>query len=207
MQAHQSLAPILIIRHGQTDSNKNRVLQTPDTPLSELGLVQAERLAQHLAHREIGHIICSDHLRTQQTADAIVKLTSTKLTLSPLLRERNFGDLRGKAYDAIESDFFHPEYAPPNGETHPEFMQRIQLAWKFVLQSQQQTSGSLVVMTHGLVIRQLINRHLVVAEDTLLLSDYQNTCVTEVDARDKKTVLLWCDAGHLEKNTAMGAMV
>lgn len=207
MKGPQPLAPILIIRHGQTDSNKSRVLQTPDTPLSELGLVQAERLAQHLAHREIGKIICSDHLRTQQTADAIVKLKSTKLTLSPLLRERNFGDLRGKAYDAIGDDFFHPEYAPPNGETHPEFMQRIQLAWELVLQSQQQTSGSLVVMTHGLVIRQLINQHLVVPEETLLLSDYQNTCVTEVDARDKKTVLLWCDAGHLEKNSDLGAMV
>lgn len=198
---------ILLIRHGQTNGNKNRVLQTPDTPLSDLGMQQAKQLAQHFAHIEIGQIICSDHLRTQQTAAAIIKLNPTELSLSPLLRERSFGDLRGKAYDDIDRDFFHPEFAPPNGETHPQFIQRMSLAWEFILQCHQQTKGSLVVLTHGLVLRQLIKQYLTIPSDIVILSDYQNTCITEVSGTDRKTVLRWCDARHLGKNTAVGAVV
>ena len=35
---------IYVVRHGETPGNVNRVLQTPETPLSERGLVQAERV-------------------------------------------------------------------------------------------------------------------------------------------------------------------
>lgn len=198
---------IFLIRHAQTDSNSNRILQTPETPLSDLGMKQAKQLAKHFKHIEIGQIICSDHLRTQQTAAAVIKLNPTELVLSPLLRERSFGDLRGKAYDDIDSDFFHPEYAPPNGETYAQFIQRMQLAWDFILHSHQQTKGSLVVMTHGLVLRQLIKQYLTIPSEIVMLSDYQNTCITEVHGKDRKTVLRWCDARHLDKNTAIGAQV
>ena len=37
---------IYLIRHGQTNGNRDRILQTPDTPLSELGRQQAQQLAQ-----------------------------------------------------------------------------------------------------------------------------------------------------------------
>jgi broad specificity phosphatase PhoE len=41
--------PILLIRHGETDSNAARIVQTPDVPLSARGVAQAERLARRLA--------------------------------------------------------------------------------------------------------------------------------------------------------------
>lgn len=198
---------IYLVRHGQTDGNKNRILQTPDTPLSDLGLGQAEQLAKHLAPLNIKRILCSDHLRTQQTAAAITNLQPTALTLEPLLRERSFGDLRGRSYDDIAVDFFHPEYAPPNGETQQQFSQRMHKAWEMILTIHQQVTGSLVVMTHGLVLRQLIKQHLIIPSEILMLSDFRNTCITEVDAKDKKTVLRLCDARHLKENTAVGAAV
>lgn len=198
---------IYLIRHGQTQGNKNRILQTPDTPLSEVGVAQAVQLANHLAHLNITSILCSDHLRTQQTAAAIIKLQPTSLRLDPLLRERSFGDLRGRSYDDIGFDFFHPEYAPPNGETQQQFEQRIDKAWHVILTNHQQTKGSLVVMTHGLVLRQLIKQHLIISNELKMLSDFQNTCITEVDSKDKKTVLRWCDAEHLEKKFALGGVV
>jgi len=198
---------IYLIRHGQTNANRDRIVQPPDTPLSELGHQQAEQLAQRFRHLAIGNIICSDYLRTQQTAAPIRAIIQSAYSLQPLLRERSFGDLRGRAYDDIATDFFAEGYAPPNGETHPQFVERVNFAWEYVLTSYQNTQGSLIVMTHGLVLRELINQHLIIDKGMSPMSDFQNTSITEVNGADKKTVLRLCDADHLHKVSAIGAAV
>jgi len=198
---------IYLVRHGQTNSNRDRIVQTPDTPLSELGHQQAKQLAQRFRNISIENIVCSDYIRSQQTAAPLRALKQSTFSLQPLLRERNFGDLRGRAYDDIDADFFAESYAPPNGETHQQFVERVNLAWEFVLTTYQKTAGSLIVMTHGLVIRELIKQYLIVDDCTSPLSDFQNTCITEVNGTDKKTVLRLCDADHLDKEGARGAAV
>ena len=62
-------------------------------------------------------------------------------------------------------------------------------------------------MTHGLVLRELIKQHLIIKDDTPSMSDFQNTCVTEVNSKDQKTVLSLCDAQHLDKGSVIGAAV
>lgn len=198
---------IYLIRHGQTNGNRDRIVQTPDTPLSDLGQHQAQLLANRFSHIKVGKILCSDYRRTQQTAAPLLAVQKASISLEPLLRERSFGDLRGRAYDDIDADFFAKEFVPPNGETHPQFIQRVGLAWQVILQKHQETQGSLVVMTHGLVLRELVTQFLKVDEGVLPLSDYQNTCITEVSAADIKTVLNLCDAEHLGKNSEDGAAV
>jgi broad specificity phosphatase PhoE len=146
-------------------------------------------------------------VRAQQTADPLCAIKKISMNLQPLLRERSFGDLRGKAYDEIDADFFDNSYAPPNGETQQQFAQRVELAWQAVLTSYQHTEHSLIVMTHGLVLRQLIKQHLVVNRDVLPLSDFQNTCIIQVQAKDKKTVLRLCDVQHLDENSTIGTAI
>jgi probable phosphoglycerate mutase len=198
---------IYLIRHGQTNSNRDRILQTPDTPLSELGHQQAKQLAQAFQDISVENIICSDYIRTQQTAAPLHAIQQSSFSLQPLLRERSFGDLRGKAYAEIDADIFDDSYAPPNGETQQQFIERVNLAWKFVLATYQNMQGSLVVMTHGLVLRELIKQHLIVNDAMSPLSDFQNTCITQVNGTDKKTILRFCDARHLSKGRAAGAAV
>ncbi|PKG99840.1 histidine phosphatase family protein [Paraglaciecola sp. MB-3u-78] len=199
---------IYLIRHGQTNGNRDRIVQMPDTPLSDLGQQQAKQLAQTFRNIFIEKIICSDYIRTQQTAAPLRTIKKVTFSLQPLLRERSFGDLRGRPYEEIDADFFAESFAPPNGETHQQFIERVHLAWKFVLTTYQNMQGSLIVMTHGLVLRELIKQHLIVDDATLPLSDFQNTCITEVNGTDKKTVLRLCDAQHLlDKSSVSGAAV
>jgi broad specificity phosphatase PhoE len=207
MKDEQPLMSIYLIRHGQTNGNRDRILQTPDTPLSKLGQMQAQQLAHRFESISVGNIICSDYIRTQQTAEPLRALKQATFTLQPLLRERSFGDLRGKAYDDIDADFFDEGYAPPNGETHVQFVARVRLAWDAILSSYQNTQGSLIVMTHGLVLRELIKQHLIINDGTPSMSDFQNTCITEVNSKDQKTVLSLCDAQHLDKGSVIGAVV
>ena len=198
---------IYLIRHGQTNGNRDRIVQMPDTPLSELGHQQAQQLAQTFQNISIEKIICSDYMRTQQTAAPLRAIKQSTFSLQPLLRERSFGDLRGRPYEEIDADFFAESYAPPNGETYLQFIERVNHAWEFVLTTHQNMQGSLIVMTHGLVLREIIKQHLIVDETISSLSDFQNTCITEVNATDKKTVLRLCDAQHLDKGTARAAAV
>ena len=51
---------VYLVRHGETPLNAARILQHPDTPLSERGAVQAERVAQRLAGCGVAAILTSD---------------------------------------------------------------------------------------------------------------------------------------------------
>lgn len=188
---------IYLIRHGETLGNRQRIVQIPETPLSPLGEEQALQLASRYASESISTILCSDYQRTQHTAQPLYEKTSCKLVLTELLRERNFGDLRGKSYDDIDVDFFAEDYLPPNGESQQQFSERINKAWKLVLDMANQQGGNLVVMTHGLVVRCILTDILRVSEDVLASIDVTNTCVTKINILDNSNVPLVCDAGHL----------
>ena len=51
---------LLMIRHGETAFNRDRVMQPADTPLSDRGEEQVLRLAQRLSQEGITRILASD---------------------------------------------------------------------------------------------------------------------------------------------------
>ena len=116
---------ILLVRHGETDGNAAGILQRPDVPLNARGLRQAEGLARRLMAQGFVHILCSDLLRARMTAAPLAAHTRVTIEESPLLQERNFGDLRGKPYAELPEDPFAPDFAPPNGEGWPGFHARV----------------------------------------------------------------------------------
>src|SRR6516162_789785 len=103
---------ILLVRHGETDGNAGRILQHPDVPLNERGMRQAELLARRLFARGFAQIICSDFLRARMTAAPLAARSGISVEESPLLQERNFGDLRGVPYAALAEDPFGPNFVP-----------------------------------------------------------------------------------------------
>jgi 2,3-bisphosphoglycerate-dependent phosphoglycerate mutase len=175
-------APILLARHGETDANAARVVQLPDARLSALGRQQAERLAVRVAECGVAHILCSDMTRALETAAPIAARTGLPVTADPLLRERDFGDLRGTPYSELRVDPFAIDYAPPNGETVAEFHARVERAWDVVVQLAARVPGSLLVVTHGLVCRALIERHLHLDAGTVVPDRWHNTALTWIDS-------------------------
>jgi 2,3-bisphosphoglycerate-dependent phosphoglycerate mutase len=149
---------ILLVRHGETASNAARILQTPDIPLSERGLAQAERLAKRLAGLGVAAILSSDYARARMTAERVRAATGAPLEEWPELRERNFGALRGRAYAELGFDPFAPDYAPPEGESWQAFHARTAAAWPRILERARALRGNLAVITHGLVVRAFAER-------------------------------------------------
>jgi 2,3-bisphosphoglycerate-dependent phosphoglycerate mutase len=201
---------IVIVRHGETDGNAARVLQRPDVPLNERGMRQAELVAQRLAMRGLAHILCSDLLRARMTAAPLAAHSRIAIEENPLLQERNFGDLRGTAYAALAEDPFGPSFAPPNGEDWPTFHARVAEAFAFIVSRRRDTDGTLVVITHGLVCRALVERHAQLSAGAVIPERFDNTGVTILhEDAPHRTGLINCTR-HLapahESSPASGAV-
>ncbi|MEK1831722.1 histidine phosphatase family protein [Priestia megaterium] len=86
---------LYLIRHGQTDWNKNKLIQGhADIPLNEAGKQQAKRVAERFRDIHIDVIYTSDLLRAQETAREIAaaakveKLKFVSSCVSALWRTR-----------------------------------------------------------------------------------------------------------------------
>lgn len=173
---------VYLVRHGETPLNAARILQHPDTPLSERGAAQAGRVARRLACTGVERVLTSDYVRARATAEAIRAATGAQIEIEPLLRERNFGIHRGCAYDVLEVDIFAPDYVPPGGEGVPAFEKRVDHAWAAV-RAASRACGPVAVVSHGLVCRTLVRDHLVAAAGIdAAAARWVNACLTEIEA-------------------------
>jgi broad specificity phosphatase PhoE len=190
---------IFLIRHGETAGNAARIVQKPDVPLSPRGEAQAEALARRLAGDGIARILSSDLMRAVATAERVRAATGAPLAFDPLLQERNFGDVRGTPYDMLGFDLFEPAYAPPNGETWEVFHARVDRAWERMRSLAAGTTGTLAVVTHGLVCRSIAARHVTLGEGMVVPEKWENTSVTIVDAEAPWRVSVLNCIAHLDE--------
>jgi probable phosphoglycerate mutase len=193
---------IFVVRHGETELNAARVIQMPTTPLSARGRRQAERLAERLLPLGIARILTSDYARAVETADAIAARTRAPVAIDPLLRERDFGDIRGTPYHHLGRDPFAPDYHPPNGESWPMFHERVAAAWAMVARVAADTPGHRAVVTHGLVCRVLVDRHLALPIGSSTPDLWGNTALTEIDAVAPWQIRTLACIAHLDGDEA-----
>ena len=185
-----NLNRLVLVRHGETDGNRQRIVQVPETPLNENGRAQATRLGRRLgrdlAARRVA-LWTSDYQRARETAEPVLEALGLDPVVEPLLRERNFGELRGRTYQSLDVDPFAPEYHPPNGESWEQFFDRVAGLWRkleAVVEQREIPADTLVVVTHGLVLRALVERHLGPnpgTEGEWRSEPWPNTAVTEVE--------------------------
>lgn len=110
---------LFLVRHGQSAGNaEGRFGGHGPTPLSELGIKQAEITARYLAREHITAIYSSDLHRAVQTAEPLAKLADIPVIPTPAFRERHVGVLEGLTFD--ESKEHHPRdyYALVNRNVH-----------------------------------------------------------------------------------------
>lgn len=94
---------VYLVRHGSTPGNEARAFQTRETPLSETGLAQAEKVAERFTRLPIEVILASTMTRAQQTAQAIQQATGVPLISSDLLIEHlKPSAIQGRPHDDPE---------------------------------------------------------------------------------------------------------
>jgi broad specificity phosphatase PhoE len=110
---------LYLVRHGQSAGNaEGRFGGHGPTPLSDLGVRQAEITAGLLAAERVSAIYSSDLLRAVQTAEPLSKLIDRPVITDRAFRERDIGILEGLTFD--ESRERHPKdyFALVNRDVH-----------------------------------------------------------------------------------------
>ncbi|KAG1792174.1 phosphoglycerate mutase-like protein [Suillus plorans] len=117
------LARVFVVRHGETDSNRNRIIQGQlDTQLNATGLAQAAVTAEALKSVSFDKAFTSDLQRASETAERILQYhTGIELVKDSALRERFMGEMQGKKGPIDMKDL-------SSIETDEAFVQRC-IAW------------------------------------------------------------------------------
>jgi len=147
------------LRHGQTARNALRIFQSPDEPLDSTGEAQADAAAPFLAEQGLASMVCSDTVRTRQTAERVARHVGVQPVFTPALRERNFGALIGTSSANLDWDC-----APEGGETLDEFVLRVHAA----LQDALAQRAPVLVVAHGGTLHVLAALLRVESSPTLL---------------------------------------
>ena len=113
------ITKLFLIRHGQSAGNaEGRFGGHGPTPLSKLGVRQAEITAKCLAKEGVNAIYSSDLDRALQTAEPLAKLTGIAIKPTAAFRERNVGVLEGLTFDESKQTFPKDYYALVNRSVH-----------------------------------------------------------------------------------------
>jgi alpha-ribazole phosphatase len=153
-----------LIRHGEpTEEARNRCYGSLDISLSETGRTQMQQVAGYLKAESIAAIYASPRSRALQSADVLASAQSCPIEVVNDLREIDFGDFEGLAYDEIASrypDLYRQwmekptQIRFPNGESFPEMRARVLSAFDAI---QRQRKGQTVaIVSHGGVNRILL---------------------------------------------------
>ena len=97
---------IYLVRHGQSLGNlRNQFMGHTDTPLTELGLRQAELAAGYMENIHIDAIYSSDLQRAYQTALATANRKNMPVTKTEKMREINGGEWETVEFPLLATRF------------------------------------------------------------------------------------------------------
>lgn len=152
---------LILIRHGQTESNVRRLLDTalPGPELTELGQAQATSLVAALADEPLDAVYTSVATRAQQTAQPLADARKLPPMVRAGAREIAAGDLEMAsdkesvmAYLTVVSGWLRgtPELRMPGADTGTEVLGRFD---EVVQEALEAGHSSVAVVSHGGMIR------------------------------------------------------
>jgi probable phosphoglycerate mutase len=151
---------IVLLRHGRTAHNsEGRIQGQLDTPLDELGLVQAEALGTVFGADPPTAVVSSDLQRAQMTAQAVCEHVGLRLTLDERLRETHFGAWQGLTGDEVAAGWPAEFEAWRRHEGHPvDGESPVEVGTRALAAAQEHlvSEGTLLLVTHGGTARALV---------------------------------------------------
>jgi len=162
---------IYIVRHGETDYNKLRMLQGRgiDAPLNDLGKKQAEALAVYFRNHRLDAIFSSTMCRAISTAEYIAHHHKGKISAFEDLEEMDYGAYEGIEYIEVAEELDMIKNRWMNGETDlvitggesPEMvLNRAERRIISLLESSVEDDQTILFVVHGRLIRILLSHWL-----------------------------------------------
>ncbi|HEY8023623.1 MAG TPA: histidine phosphatase family protein [Burkholderiaceae bacterium] len=204
------MTDLLLIRHGETAWNAEKRLQGHlDVALNDIGLHQAQLLAQALHGERIDAIFSSDLMRARQTAAPIAAAQGLDLGIESELRERCYGAFEGLRYPEMNARYPDAyvamqarqlDYRFPPGENVAETLGEFSARSLAIVTRLLRSSNyrKLAIVTHGGVL-DCLNRFARGADMSRPRDfDIPNAGINRLqwDGSNLK-IVQWADVGHL----------
>lgn len=202
---------IYFVRHGESTSNTQNLIQGLADPLTEEGERQARVVAQRVKDLKIDVLIASDAVRAQDTAQAISSEIGLPIETSPLFREgkrpsslvgqsRSTDAYRGLILE-IESHAEDASWRYEDEENYHDLKARADAALTYLLERPEE---DILVVTHGHFLRFMLM--VMVLEDVTSPKFWPsfakafsitNTAITAVyHSEGRWRILTWNDHAH-----------
>ncbi|PKM51019.1 MAG: histidine phosphatase family protein [Firmicutes bacterium HGW-Firmicutes-7] len=156
---------LFLTRHGETIWNTERRMQGHNnSPLSELGIKQANWLFDRLKDENIDVVLSSPLGRALQTADVLISNRAIEIVIVDELKEINLGCWEGCRSEVVERDFPHEyycfwnephNYVPIDGESFEELKKRAKYFLHTILPKYKEKN--VLIVAHAVVIKVLLN--------------------------------------------------
>jgi len=195
---------ILLVRHGQTVGNIEQLFcGHAETPLTPVGVAQAQALGKRLASTKIDAAYASDLSRASDTARRAISGRDLELRLDNRLREMHYGEWEALSADTIREanrdhlrEFFRGKVAAPGGETIMQVRARTAASVREIVTSH--PDATVLVASHGNAIMALIAELLGVPEEASWSFAVDNTSLStlQFSRSGRFTLLGFNDASH-----------
>jgi broad specificity phosphatase PhoE len=153
------MARLILIRHAESIANaEGRFTRGPHEPLSRRGREEALGRARALRERfDPVALYTSPFVRALETARLVGRMLGLEPIVVEALREQDFGELRGRPYDALDRVQREREgpwrFRPPGGETLEEVLRRAGPALDEI--AERHLGAEVIVVSHGGVLAAL----------------------------------------------------
>lgn len=97
---------LYVIRHGETEMGKNRLIASIQEPLNDTGINQAKNIGKELNNLNIDIVYCSPIQRAKHTLDLLSLNKNIPVLIEDRLKERDMGIYEKVSFDDIDWDEF-----------------------------------------------------------------------------------------------------
>ncbi len=209
------MTTLIFVRHGQSQANLDLVFAGhTDTPLTTLGVRQAENTAAFLHDYPIERIYASDLSRAMQTAEPTARDHGLSIIPDSEMREIFAGNWEGRPYESLRDEYGNDYETwirdcghahPDGGESVVQLSQRIYAEFDRI--AAENRGRCVAVFSHATPIRLLCARwHGIAVEELKTVSFVPNASVSIVEIDETDTVhvrLLGYDAHQGELSTSL----
>ena len=188
------MTTFLVFRHAQHDwIGRGIAGRQPDVALNDEGRRQARELVERLDGVPIDVIVCSPQPRTQQTAQPLAAARGLPIQVHPGIDEVDMGDWVGmhfKDLEALGEPWRHwcehrGSAHPPGGEAFVDVPRRAMAALRALHQAH--PHATVLVVSHGDVIKAMVATVLKMSLDDLETFDIQPASATKIAMQDEWT--------------------
>lgn len=176
---------ILLIRHGETDWNRQGRFQgREDIPLNETGIEQARLCGEALKGEHFAAVITSPLKRAKRTGEIIASCVEcNNIIVEDTIIERNFAKISGMTYE--ERDAFYASGQDDEKEPWDVLCNRVMKA--LAKYAKKYPRDSIIMVSHGATINAALSI-LSGGEIGSRKTKLKNACIS----------ILYCENGHIE---------